>query len=105
MIVAVGMATAPLKSHTATIKTFKFRPDTLVVQAGDSVVWTNEDDIAHTVTSDSSVIAGGRFDRALDARGARAAIRFTQAGIYPYHCDRHAFMRGVVRVTSTGAHP
>ena len=92
-------------ARTVAIKTFKFRPDTVVVQAGDSVAWMNEDEIEHTVTADSAPPVRARFNGSMPGRGASYGVRFAQPGVYPYHCERHAFMRGVIRVTSTGEHP
>jgi plastocyanin len=100
---AAAMAAAP--PRTVSIKTFKFRPDTLVVQVGDSVNWTNEDEIEHTVTSDSATRRGLSLDGVLKVKGASYRTSFTSPGTYPYHCDRHQFMRGVVRVTSPGEQP
>ena len=36
---------------TVAIRTFQFAPDTLRVKAGTRVVWTNADEIEHTITS------------------------------------------------------
>ena len=85
---------------SASIRTFKFRPDTLVVAAGTQVTWTNMDEIEHTVTADSAAL---KIDGALAGKGATFRAAFPKAGSYAYHCDRHQFMHGVVRVTSPGA--
>lgn len=87
------------------VKTFKFRPDTVVVRAGAAVSWTNEDEIEHTVTADS---AGGgppalRFDGTLATKSKSLRVAFPKPGVYAYHCARHTFMTGVVRVTTSGA--
>ena len=39
----------PVK-HTITIELMKFRPDSLAVSPGDTVVWINMDIVAHNVT-------------------------------------------------------
>ncbi len=50
---------------------------------------------SHTVTSDD---AGQTFDS--HVVNPREAFRFTfiQTGTFPYHCDLHPWMKGVVRV-------
>src|SRR5262245_2024948 len=87
---------------TVEIRTFRFRPDTLVVPAGAAVVWTNADEIEHTVTSDSAAHMRLTMNGTLRTRGATYEARFVAPGDYPYFCQRHAFMRGVVHVTTTG---
>jgi plastocyanin len=85
-----------------TVKLFQFAPDTLVVPVGTRVVWTNADAIEHTVTSGEAEKADGHFAGVMAGKGAAFAFTFTQPGAYRYFCDRHHFMRGEIRVTSTG---
>ena len=85
-----------------TIKTFGFGPKVLQVTAGTTVVWTNEDDIEHTITSGAPDRPDGAFDHALAAKGATASVRFDTAGTWSYFCTRHSFMRGEVRVLPKG---
>jgi plastocyanin len=81
------------------IRTFQFAPDTLRVPVGARVVWTNSDDIEHTVTSGEPGRRDGRFHAPLASKGARAEVELTAPGTYAYHCDRHQFMRGAIIVT------
>jgi plastocyanin len=85
-----------------TIKTFAFGPKSLVVPVGTTVVWTNVDDIEHTVTSGMPDQPDGRFDQGLASKGAFATVRFDSVGTWSYFCKRHAFMRGEIRVTPKG---
>ena len=39
------------KTHTVLIKGFKFVPEQLEVEAGDTVIWKNEDIVPHTATA------------------------------------------------------
>jgi len=96
----VLLTAARRSDATVTIHGFGFKPDTLVVAAGTSVVWTNQDEIEHTVTADSGTAAS--FSGVLSGAGKSFRFTFTHAGTFPYGCARHAFMRGVVRVTTTG---
>ena len=80
------------------IRTFQFAPDTLRVKVGTRVVWTNADDIEHTITSGTPDVRDGRFNGVLDKRGAIYSAVLKQAGTYRYFCDRHRFMNGTVIV-------
>ncbi|MGH7406644.1 MAG: plastocyanin/azurin family copper-binding protein [Candidatus Methylomirabilales bacterium] len=86
------------KSTAVTVQTFQFRPVPLEVKAGTRVTWTNNDDIEHTVTSGTPERRDGRFNSPLEGKGATSSFSFTEAGSYPYFCDRHDHMRGEIRV-------
>jgi plastocyanin len=84
------------------VRGFQFVPPETTVTAGTPVVWTNEDDISHAVASGTPDSLDGRFDGKLDRAGTMFTRLFDRPGVYPYHCARHPFMRGVVRVVSKG---
>ncbi|MEP6695166.1 MAG: plastocyanin/azurin family copper-binding protein [Chloroflexota bacterium] len=90
-----------------TIKGFSFTPDVLEVRAGTTIVWTNQDDILHTVTSGSARNVGlgtyeaspsGAFDGKLDGTGSSFRFTFPTPGSYAYYCDRHRHMVATVVV-------
>ena len=107
--------TAPSSSTTSAtsvaIDTFMFMPKRISVHVGDTVTWTNGDNILHTVTSgmrdydpsDSGrVIAtrkDGLFDMQLDGKGTTAAFTFAKAGTFHYFCDRHPGMEADIDVS------
>ncbi len=103
VFLVAGMAPATRRGADAavTLRLFQFAPDTLVVAAGTRVTWTNTDDVEHTVTGGDGEHADGRFTGSLGGKGTAFAFTFERPGTYPYFCDRHHFMRGVVRVTSS----
>lgn len=82
------------------IKDFKFTPDTITIPVGTKVIWTNQDTIAHTVTSDNGVFKSDllNLDKSFE-------YTFNQPGTFSYHCDPHPFMiaKIVVQGTATGA--
>jgi len=88
---------AEAKSHTVTMKSMSFEPKKLVVQAGDSVVWSNAAFTSHTATSDDE---GKTFDTGeVESQKASKAVTFEKAGEVGYHCKIHGkAMRGTIIV-------
>jgi plastocyanin len=80
------------------IQLFQFRPGRITVTSGTSVVFTNQDDIEHTVTSGTPDKPDGRFDTRLAGKQHTATVAVTEPGVYPYFCSRHPSMRGEIRV-------
>lgn len=75
------------------IDNFSFGPTVLTVPVGTTVVWTNRDDIPHTVVSTDGVFKS----RALDTDD-QFSFTFTKAGNYDYFCSLHPKMTGKVVV-------
>lgn len=84
------------------IKDFSFTPDVVMVKAGHSVRWVNEDVANHTVTAGAP---GNRSDEqeefasGLLVKGDSFTHRFSSPGEYPYFCSVHDVMTGKVLVT------
>ena len=75
------------------ITKFAFTPKEITVAPGTKIVWTNHDEIPHTVTATDKA-----FDsKALDT-GDRYEHTFSTEGDYAYFCSVHPFMTGVVHV-------
>ncbi len=102
LLALAGTAPALESDPTVSIRGFKFRPDTVVVSAGDTVAWRNEDDIEHTVTGDAPSSSGARLDGTLAGKGTTFRAALVKPGIQSYHCERHQFTKATVRVTSPG---
>ena len=96
---------ASADSATVAVHTFGFRPPTLELKAGSTVVWSNEDEIEHTATAGSAEARDSLFDLPLAHKGARATFTFNKPGTYAYFCARHPFMRGEIHVTLKGDTP
>ncbi|MGN6471531.1 MAG: cupredoxin domain-containing protein [Rhizobiaceae bacterium] len=76
------------------IDNFSFAPATLVVRAGTTVTFENDDDIPHLV-----VASDGSFrSKALDT-GDSYSFTAGKAGDYPYFCGLHPHMQGTIKVT------
>jgi plastocyanin len=97
-LTALASPAAAGRESGITVQLFRFKPGRLEVGVGTRLTWTNQDDIAHTVTSGTPERPDGRFDLALTGRGATGAVAFAQPGAYPYFCNRHQSMRGEIQV-------
>ena len=75
------------------IDNFSFGPTEVTVPVGTTVVWTNRDDIPHTVVSTEKVFKS----RVLDTDD-KFSYQFTKPGTYPYFCSLHPKMTGQVVV-------
>ncbi len=84
---------APVTAE-ATIQAFKFSPNPINIHVGDTVRWTNQDGVAHTVTSD----AGSDLDSGNLVQGQSYSHAFASAGDVTYHCDLHSTMTARVHV-------
>lgn len=94
----MAAVTAPATSgsgNEVTISNYSFGPTTLTVKVGTTVKWTNQDTVAHTVTSD-----GGVFDSGNLPQGQSFSYTFATVGTFPYHCTYHAMMTGTIVVTN-----
>jgi len=75
------------------ISGFAFNPSSLTVAKGTTVTWTNNNNVAHTIVSDS-----GAFSSSELAKGGSFSFTFDSPGEYPYHCSIHPSMKGKVIV-------
>jgi plastocyanin len=92
IVLQLGAIGAHAEEIKVTIDNFTFAPAELKVKIGDTVTWTNHDDIPHTVVS-----AGKFRSKTLDTDNA-FSFTFTQAGDYKYFCSLHPHMTGMIKV-------
>lgn len=76
-----------------TAQDIAFQPASITVDVGDSVTWTNEDGVPHTVTADD-----GSFDEPLPQSGGVVTLTFSTPGTFTYYCKIHPNMHGTVVV-------
>ncbi len=81
-------------TKTVTISQYKFEPRTLTITVGTTVIWTNNDSAAHTVTSTD----GETFDSGNLPSGGAFSFKFTTAGTFAYYCRYHRHMPGTIVV-------
>lgn len=77
-----------------------YQPAELMVEAGQSVIWTNRGFGPHTVTA-----AGGEFDSGRINAGESFKVTFTTLGTFAYACTIHPSMHGKVSVLAPGSLP
>jgi amicyanin len=81
------------KVEAAGIRGMAFTPARIEIEAGTTVTWKNNDQLAHSVTA-----ADRSFDSGLIQPGATWSYTFTKPGTYDFSCTPHPFMKGVVVV-------
>lgn len=81
-------------TYNVGIMNFTFSPDTLTINAGDTVVWTNIDSVNHDVVSDS----GSELNSTSLLNGQKYSHTFTKTGTFNYHCGIHPSMKAKVIV-------
>ncbi|MGA9138666.1 MAG: cupredoxin domain-containing protein [Methanocella sp.] len=89
LVFFTGVATAG--TAQVLIKDFKFQPDSITIQKGDTVTWTHPGSASHTVKfadSESPVLKNG----------ATYSKTFDQTGTFDYSCGIHPYMKGKVIV-------
>ena len=101
-ILSLGFAAAaasilrPKSAHAEDIAVhidnFVFEPQQLTVKVGQTVTWTNRDDIPHTV-----VCAGKFRSKTMDTDDS-FSFTFAAAGDYKYFCSLHPHMTGMIKV-------
>jgi predicted secreted protein with PEFG-CTERM motif len=80
-----------------------FVPASVTVHPGDTVIWSNDDTAAHTVTSGTAADGpDGNWDSSLIMVGATFSHKFDTLGNYPYFCMVHPWMTGSVLNTVGG---
>jgi amicyanin len=95
MLVTLVIAATPVRAADVAVKidNFVYNPQQITVKSGTTVVWTNHDDIPHTVTSST----GAFRSKALDTDDT-FSFTFTTPGTYKYFCALHPHMTGSIVV-------
>jgi len=83
-------------SITVNIKNLSFDPNTINIKTGTKVTWINNDNVAHTITSDS----GDLLKSPIITPGRSFSFTFTDPGSENYHCSIHTMMKGNVTITN-----
>jgi plastocyanin len=85
-------AAGPVAIH---ISNFTFGPKMATVKVGQTVTWTNDDDIPHTVVATDKSFRSKVLDT-----GQSFSFTFAKPGQIAYFCSLHPMMTGKVTVTA-----
>lgn len=108
--VSIGQADAAttvyqvsITSGSSSKTTDAYSPNPIAINAGDTVVWKNNDLQPHTVTSGINGQPDGNFDSSpnfnpLMAPGGTYQRTFNSEGTFPYYCGLHPNMVGTLTV-------
>lgn len=76
------------------IRDYRFAPERVVVKAGATVKWVNDEKRAsHSILFPAEKLESERL-----LGGESWERRFHAPGVYPYACEPHSEMKGVVEV-------
>src|ERR1043165_902777 len=92
VLICLGGVSAQAQELQVTIDNVTFSPAELKVKVGDTVTWTNHDDIPHTTVS------AGKFRSKTMDTDDKFSFTFTSAGDYKYFCSLHPHMTGMIKV-------
>lgn len=97
-VVPIAASAQVVAENVVVVKDFRFTPDYLEIEAGETVTWDVEED-NHTITSDATdtLAKGELFDYAVD-NGDLITQEFPVEGTFGYHCRIHGDMRGTIQV-------
>lgn len=87
-------SSTPEQQGKISIQNMMFTPSQINIAKGGEVTWTNNDSIAHTVTSDT----GGELNSGDIQPGSTYSHTFNTTGSFQYHCSIHPSMRGTIVV-------
>ncbi|MBV8448652.1 MAG: cupredoxin family copper-binding protein [Hyphomicrobiales bacterium] len=95
LIVAALMGASAVRAADmpVSIDNFVFTPAETQVSVGTTVIWTNNDDIPHTV-----VDADHKYKSSALDTGDKFSHTFTEPGTYEYFCSLHPHMTGKIIV-------
>ncbi len=90
---SAGLGVGASNIQRIAIRNFQFSPSSVTVRVGDVVVFTNYDQVQHTVTSDT-----GAFAQQTVAPNNEAIIATANMskGTYGFHCSIHPTMTGTI---------
>jgi len=94
LIDAGGLNPAPTGATIpVSIQNFTFEPATIQARAGDTIVFTNNDSVPHTVTQDP---AGSGFASGTIDPGSTYTLTIDDPGTYAFFCGFHPSMTGTI---------
>ena len=92
---ATGEDVQAVATDVVKISDFAFTPVNIKIKKGDTVTWTNEDNVEHTIT-ESDDRDGPKSDEL--QKGDTYTFTFNDVGTFKYKCSLHPAMTGTVTV-------
>jgi plastocyanin len=96
LAIAITLASMAVPVHAATVhismENLEISPAEVSVKVGDSVEWTNKDELAHTATA-----RNGDFDVNLPPKTS-ATFVVKKAGTVDYYCRYHPNMTATLKI-------
>jgi plastocyanin len=98
---AGGTATEPASSSGGTtvevdMKNILFVPEKITARVGQTVRWTNSDDVAHTVKAKK----GADFESKVISKGKTYKAKLTKTSTIDYVCTIHPSQTGTISVVA-----
>jgi plastocyanin len=75
------------------IEDYAYQPDPVTIAPGTTVIWTNRDEVQHTVVSDHKLFSSPELEA-----NQHYEFTFKKVGNFAYHCSLHPEMKGEVIV-------
>ncbi len=92
---------ATINEVIISIKDGKFEPNEITVSTGTTVIWENNDVVAHQVsTSKDTTVKIDSLESSLMRQGDQYSYELTTPGVVNYHCDYYPSMNGSIKVVS-----
>jgi plastocyanin len=83
------------QTHTVIISGFQFTPESLQVNAGDTIIWINQDIVPHTATA-----VDNSWDTGTIVSQGQTEIVVSAAQSLSYYCFYHPGMKGTLVMNS-----
>jgi plastocyanin len=93
-VLGISVTPAAAATHTISMKNLSYNPSSLDVAVGDTVVWSNDESVSHSVS-------GTAMESPEILPGAKYSFTFSSAGTYDFHCRFHPDMVGKIVVGSS----
>ncbi len=84
-----GASTLPAVTNTVIVGSFFFNPNTITINSGDYIRWSNTSLTIHDTTRTN--VSNPWFSPDMAAGSGSYLLRFTNAGTFPYFCQRHVY--------------
>lgn len=88
-----NISQATVATNQVQMQNMAFSPNNITIKTGETVVFTNNDSVDHTVTANNNSWDSGNLKA-----GGTFSHTFDTAGTFSYHCTYHTNMTGQIIV-------